>query len=706
VIFGNLGQDDIIGGSSSLFGLINRTQRPDGADTIFGGAGTDIARDDMGDGIHGRDADVILGDNGNIYRIVGTPGFNYDNAYSEQIIVRAAQLLDYTPGGPDYNAAAAALDIGAADEIHGESGDDFIYAQVGNDVVFGEGQDDAIIGGYGNDWLSGGTGDDAILGDDGRIFASRNSAMFGEPLYGIAPIPAAELNAIVENPGGSNVAITNVDGALKYTVDLTPYSVDPTNAAPTTLMPRAVNANDIIYGGLGNDSLHGGAGEDAISGAEAPTVSYVTNYDQVGVKIGVAIRSDYAHPFNPGNVLGYNPTTTMFALYDANDPLRKILLNADGTLSKTGSGLEWALNFDDTEGPVDTHWIVGSAYAGVPTDGDDVIFGDLGHDWMVGGTGRDTIWAGWGDDLANLDDKLSTFTGPDTNPSWEDLVYGGAGRDVMIGNTGGDRLIDWNGEFNSYWMPYNPFGMPAVSRSLAPGLAEFLLALSKSQGADPTLAAQYGGAVDRNGEPFGETGMTRQGDAAQGDQNGGPRDPQGPAVKAQQDVRVSAGAQPLGSTTTAVSAGLTAFQAASTVVTVAPDTSGVARPASNGTATTAAPAATVDAAKNDKAQAAPPASNGTVVTAAPPPAATAAPVATVAPAAPVGTTKSGEAQDALPVSGGAATSTACIIVAAATTTTSPAAVGTANTDNKTQNACQAPVATAVPTSPADNKPKK
>ena len=86
-------------------------------------------------------------------------------------------------------------------------------------------------------------------------------------------------------------------------------------------------------------------------------VSYVTNYNQAGVKIGVPIQSDYAHPVNPGNVLGYNPTTTKFALYDADDPLRKILLTPTGTLSKTGSGLEWALNFDENEGPLDTHWI-------------------------------------------------------------------------------------------------------------------------------------------------------------------------------------------------------------------------------------------------------------------------------------------------------------------------------------------------------------
>ena len=102
----------------------------------------------------------------------------------------------------------------------------------------------------------------------------------------------------------------------------------------------------------------------------------------------------------------------------------------------------------------------------------------------------------------------------------------------MIGNTGGDRMVDWNGEFNTFVLPYNPFGLPTVSRGLAPALEVFMYALSKSQGADPTLAAQYGSSAARNGEPFGELGMVRQGDAAMGDQNGGPRDPQGPNAKA------------------------------------------------------------------------------------------------------------------------------------------------------------------------------
>ena len=36
---------------------------------------------------------------------------------------------------------------------------------------------------------------------------------------------------------------------------------------------------------------------------------------------------------------------------------------------------------------------------------------------------------------------------------------------MLIGNTGGDRLIDWVGEFNSYIVPFSPFGAFTISRS-------------------------------------------------------------------------------------------------------------------------------------------------------------------------------------------------------------------------------------------------
>ena len=157
-------------------------------------------------------------------------------------------------------------------------------------------------------------------------------------------------------------------------------------------------------------------------------------------------------------------------------------------------------------------WLDGIPYY---SDGDDKLFGDLGNDWLVGGTGRDNIYGGWGDDLLNADDDHSTNgglnDGPDTHPSYEDRAYGGAGRDGLIANTGGDRLIDWAGEFNSYIVPFAPFGLGTVSRALQPQIAEFLYALSESDGADFTRSVDAG-ATRAQRRAVGELGLVRQQD--------------------------------------------------------------------------------------------------------------------------------------------------------------------------------------------------
>src|SRR5262249_19601574 len=242
-IFGGLGQDDLIGRHSDLFSLTTAAQRPTGSSLIFGGSGQEIARNNgVGDtsvggpallgtaagDVHARDADTIVADNADIFDLVGINGaetnshgfltFNYDSGQNGLIFVpgttlgttknfyggvqfvipRAVKLLDYQIGGPDFNGpdaldpSKAPGDIGGFAEIHGESGDDLIYGGPGNDKLFGDAQNDQIIGGYGNDWIDGGTGDDGILGDDGRILVSRNSTVYGEPLYGVAAIPAGK----------------------------------------------------------------------------------------------------------------------------------------------------------------------------------------------------------------------------------------------------------------------------------------------------------------------------------------------------------------------------------------------------------------------------------------------------------------------------------------------------------------------------------
>ncbi len=608
-MYGGLGQDDMIGGSSSLYGLDpalkqGSTLRPDSTDWMWGGAGVQVARGDQGYLLRadlggtdpaglaaetpvaaerGRDADHMLGDNGNIFRIVKTgvaPGtteyvrFQYDNAgysgASNPLVVRAMEWLDYTLGGADFdqNLLLAGIqttqlgDNGAGDYMHGEAGNDTIHGMAGSDILFGDAHDDDITGGYGHDWITGGTGRDGVIGDDGIIRTSRNSTT-GETLFGVTGLLATDpsskdsngnvLNEVITTPGSIQRAVINVTGELTKAMDLTPLSVDATwmavddefGYANQSAAGAAPYADDVIYGGLGSDWLHGGSGDDAISGAEALAAFYTAAHNGTP-----GTTTTNTSSVNAGNQLRFNPVDLIsnhtrerageFALYDEYNPLRQIRVSTSdgwsGDLLASG-GNDFILNFDENEGVV-------RASENVPTngnnvivtgavrdDGDDRIFGDGGNDWLVGGTGRDNVYGGWGNDLMNVDDDQTTGTGilndtPDTHSTYEDRAYGGAGRDVLIANTGGDRLIDWVGEWNSYLVPFAPFGMATVSRTLQPQLPEFLYALSRADGADPTIVADGNGTAIRNGEPYGELGLVLQKDAAWQDQTGAPADPQ------------------------------------------------------------------------------------------------------------------------------------------------------------------------------------
>ena len=492
---------------------------------------------------HALDSDVILGDNGNILRLVSIDTvacsvfltFQYDNydpsADPLRIIPRATELIDYTLGGLDFDSTAD--DRGAADTIHGEAGDDTIYGQVGNDVLYGEGQDDDLIGGYGHDWISAGTGDDGVVGDDGRIYTSRNIANQDESLYGLE---AVDVDEFISTPGKIQQATIHLNGELKKTVNLTPFNVAPDNAGYQDPNYNAQYADDIIFGGLGHDFLHGGPGDDAISGAEAMDVGAMLIFPDD--ETSDATRTDgqlettgYSVPYNPGHALGFEAYRAgEFALYDEFAPLESIAI--------AGTDLPYFLLVDahDPDAPPIPGAFDVNTGTQIRSDGRDRIFGDLGNDWLVGGTDQDRVYGGYGNDLLDLDDDKSTpnsdnVPGINDQPdgpqaSYEDMAYGGAGRDVLIGNTGGDRLIDWVGEFNSYLVPFAPFGTATVSRTLQPQLADYLYDISASDGADPTRALDAGTAVDRNGEPEGELGLVLQQDAAWQSQTGAPDDPQ------------------------------------------------------------------------------------------------------------------------------------------------------------------------------------
>ena len=224
---------------------------------------------------------MIVGDNGNIYRLVGAPTGAVPDVQLRQVhdgVTLPRPRLDHPARGHaarlhagrpatlhDVHAGRRAGTTSAAPTRSTASpATTSIYGRRGNDVLFGDGQDDDSIGGWGNDWISGGTGDDGILGDDGRIFTSRNGT-------GRAALrPRRRRPQLVDRHAGQRHLgdASSRPGQLNKTVDLTPFNLDH-ERRPARTRSSTGGADDVIYGGLGNDFLHGGAGDDAISGAEA-----------------------------------------------------------------------------------------------------------------------------------------------------------------------------------------------------------------------------------------------------------------------------------------------------------------------------------------------------------------------------------------------------------------------------------------------------
>ncbi|HKS88267.1 MAG TPA: DUF3383 family protein [Stellaceae bacterium] len=655
VIFGGIGQNDIIGGNSDLFTLHLASQRPDSGNVIiFAGAGTEIARnyDELPTGTnagnaHARNASVIVANNGDIYDLVGNDqigdlgGFltyNYDTGFADMtggttsptygaeyyyhpgalgtvnsyiydpfaptlsqttnyyggtqfVIPRAVQLLDYVYGGQPFNFNHIQI-IGGTAEVHAESGDTQIYGGPNNDTLFGGSGNDQIIGGSGSDWIAAGnglvasyggnivingtaapssvingntvyyTGSTGILGGDGRLGLARNSlssdpkspnsmVSLGEPLYGIAPLAASQIDQFISTPGKAEQSTINLPGALTYVADLTPANPDPLGASDwaiqiqnhgidssfVDLSLQTKRDDNIIYGGLGNTFIHGGFGDDAISGAQAlpkfwnnpikdpsAPVSYDGWQPAINPATGLPVMVPTGSQITNG-ILQFNGggATTSFLFSDYNE-FAPHVTPGYATIGQNGAQLGlngFFLNFNQNEGLLNGD---NKTY----TVGFKALFGDMGHNWIDGANSTNDIYGGFGDDLLNGQRNLTGGSQPglndvtDNNAYMHSVIFAGAGRNTLIAGGANDRLIAWRGEFNQYVIPFAPYGLPTVSRDVNPALFAYLYQLSAADGADNVSNDISIADPARNGEPYGELGLVTQVDPFWQMQGGAP----------------------------------------------------------------------------------------------------------------------------------------------------------------------------------------
>ena len=358
----------VIEGTNGPDVLVNPT--PNTRSRIYGRAGNDHITG-------GRISDILNGQGGND-RVLGAGGDD----------------LIYGGAGKDY--------------LYGQWGDDKIYGGIGDDVLFGEWHNDFLQGGEGRDLLWGGEGDDEVDGGD-----------HSDRIYG-------GLGNDILTGGSGNDQIYGQNGSDRL------YSGE---------------GADFLYGGSGSDVLYSGVGteNDLMTGGTENDLYFfgvnwgediITDFDPdeiMNLKSANVLNMDSLNISQNGfdTLIEYGGNTIRLVNYSLDNIGRRnfILAEQEGEL---------ILGNDQANGFGGGEIIVGF-------DGDDrfrggkSIYGGSGNDNYFG-SGIQFFFGGSGDDSLELNwvcycEKPSLY-GDDGN----DVLKGHSGQDYLYGGQGSDRL--------------------------------------------------------------------------------------------------------------------------------------------------------------------------------------------------------------------------------------------------------------------------
>ena len=464
-MYGDAGDDDLMGGGSAIDGRYVPDRVGDGLfderDTIHGGTG----------------GDVIAGDNARINRGLDAQGPLTGLLLGTDREVRLFDVnsTDVALSGGDFLGGGEGRDLmfgqgngaqspdqadpldGVDNDLDGREGPDSASYDCGDngfdndgdgavdatdpecmaavdedqpwdgDIVLGEGGDDYMEGNAGADWMFGGADEDDMAGGgsavDGAIVPTRDPAglldgddvMHGDGDDDVMTGDNARINRVIAAGAFARIASAGVsdvagfgpyDQAIRVT-DM--FAGDDGAAGPD------MHGDDYMTGGTGNDEMYGQLGGDFAIG-NAGDDALVGDLGQVRANV-------------LGDGVGIDPAQIAIA---TNSP------HWDDVINEVGSML-WETElyaFDTSAGGVG------------------------GNDVLLGFDGRDTVFAGPGDDVVNGDgDGTEEFFDPvqpefthvtDVDPATadRDQLFGGDGGDAMWGGRDNDILMGGHGDDN------------------------------------------------------------------------------------------------------------------------------------------------------------------------------------------------------------------------------------------------------------------
>jgi Ca2+-binding RTX toxin-like protein len=442
---GSLGNDTFIGGSGNdyIFGGFgneiydggsgNDTLRGDASnDTLSGGLNDDSLEGGSGNDVYLIDADTDIGLDTLVEFIGGgddlidfhnttTTGITFDLSDSDgQTIATGIQVV--FSAGELENVAGGSLD----DHLTGNSGDNILYGNGGNDNLWGDFGQDILYGGDGNDNLQGYLGDDTVYGGNGNDYLQAYEG--NDSLYG--------------GDGDDTIANTNGAGGGNDSLD-------------------GGSGDDVLAAEAGNDTLNGGDGDDSYTVRGNVILSSNSTFaivDSLGI--------DTLTFVDTGNIvldlLQSSPQLliTNLSLVNFNGALSGIenIIGSVGSDSLSGNNLDNSIfggeNNDSLSGGNGDDSLDGgngndSCQGGTGNDtlsgasGDDILRGGIGDDYLSGGSGNGSLFGEDGDDYVSGGsdpDKLDGGSGNDelNGGDSDDTLIGGVGADTMVGGIGSD----------------------------------------------------------------------------------------------------------------------------------------------------------------------------------------------------------------------------------------------------------------------------
>lgn len=383
-----------------------------GNDSLFGGSGNDSIDAGMGN-------DCVSGGSGND-TILGEAGNDSIRGGAGADTIQGSAGLDTIFGGDGDDNIDGGDD---ADSLSGELGNDFISGAAAIDIIFGGDGNDSLYGGDGNDTINGEAGNDFILGDnndDSLIGGAGNDSLLGAA--GLDFLVTGEGNDFVDGQGTSGDVMQVADGTSGNDTYSLTYSAGFLNLAKTSGTTFAVmfrRTEAIVLNTLG--------------GVDVFTTGDLTgSIDSVVIQLSLGDGNDSLN----ASANNYNLIT-----FQANGGLGDDSLIAGNGRIDAGTQAQGRNVLD---GDFGNDFIVGG-------NGNDVISGSDGNDQIYGGGGNDTIQGGAGDDNIRGNGGNDSINAGDGNDiakgdAGNDAIDGGNGNDKLAGDAGNDAIYGGNGD--------------------------------------------------------------------------------------------------------------------------------------------------------------------------------------------------------------------------------------------------------------------